>query len=299
MERKSLLHNDLRLSTRIGADHRGEDDVGARASGAPALGLRAVSSECGASRHGSAGPRPTDGPSPLRGRAGWEGICTIIQSEVSVPRLVIPAEHQDGLAVLSALNDIQAQALAALLDADTGHANGKEFAKDHEIPNLDSTRLALVYDMLRELYRVREEEHAQTDEFVPDLIRGMQETRRSDLAVSFDDVPKMKSQLTRLLSTKGFALEAKASGLRRDVERYYCSSRVLTDLRPVFDIDEAVSKGPVRVLVTHTLRLRFHEGYDLKDIYVSLTDANISKLIRNLQRAQEKSKILADRYLKV
>jgi hypothetical protein len=213
-----------------------------------------------------------------------------------VATLKIPERHHDGVAAVKALQEFAVRAFVTQLDGDYGHGDGKSFAKHHKIPGLDDAETALLYDTLRELYRVREEEHVGPEVFVDRLIEAMNDTGRSDLTVDDANRAQVRANLLRLLTASGFGVEAKVNSLRRDVEHIYCSSRVITDLRPVFG--DAVADGPLRMLVMHTLRLAYHDNDDHDEIYVALSDSQVQRLIDQLHRAQEKARLLTDRYVK-
>ena len=42
------------------------------------------------------------------------------------------------------------------------------------------------------------------------------------------------------------------------MERLFCTAKILTDLRPVFD--RVATDGPAALSVVHTLKLSFHHG---------------------------------------
>lgn len=85
---------------------------------------------------------------------------------------------------------------------------------------------------------------------------------------------------------------AKAADLWYEEERVYCSSRTVTDLRPIF---QPMLKGePSCFLPIHTLRLTFHPGGEQRteDVRVSLTFGDILQLKDLLERAISKEEQL-------
>lgn len=209
-------------------------------------------------------------------------------------KLKIPEQHHAGVAAIVALDDIQAQSFFTELDGDYGHSSGKSFARLHSIAGLEPALAARVYDTLRELYKVREREHMSIDEFADELVKSMNASGNEKILVADADSLRVRNRLTKLLSARGFGLEAKANGLRRDAEHVYCASRVLTDVRPVFG--DKLSDGPVRTLIMQTLRLGYHDYEQHRDLYVSLSEADVARLIEHLTRAQEKARLLRERY---
>jgi hypothetical protein len=210
-------------------------------------------------------------------------------------KLFVPKRHHAGLAVIRSLNDIQASALASELDAAAGaHRNGQSFAANHAVVDLDSAVVAKGFNTLKELYRVREHEHMTVEEFAEEVINAMNDSARADLSVSDEEHRVFKQRLVRLMSVKPFGIEAKATDLGKDFEHLYCQSRVLTDLRPVFGDD--VTDGPIQMLITHTVRIGYHDYGDHKEIYVALSDEHVQRLIDQLLRAQNKGRLLSARY---
>lgn len=211
-------------------------------------------------------------------------------------KLKIPEKHLDGMAAIRVLTDTQKQSFVAELDSSLGQRKGQDFPAGHVVAGLDGSTVANIYDTLKELYTVRERDHMSVGDFADGVIAAMNSaTGRSDLGVSDAELPAFRSRFVKLLAARAFGVEAKVADLTRDVEHSYCSSRVLTDLRPVFG--DTVADGPIRMVVMHTLRIAFHNYGEHNELYVSLSDSAISALLAELQRAQEKARLLTARFV--
>lgn len=95
----------------------------------------------------------------------------------------------------------------------------------------------------------------------------------------------------RLHETLGVA--AKAGHLWLENERVYCSSRVLTDLRPIFDPPNA--EQPQAFLAMHELKLTYHPSGDFGeavDFRVQLDSRHLRKLRSEINRALDKEEAL-------
>lgn len=79
---------------------------------------------------------------------------------------------------------------------------------------------------------------------------------------------------------------AKISALRSDHQRVFCSSRILTDIRPVFGDDP--TKSPRAAVVVHSLRLTYHVGDTHDDIFVALDAEDLRVLRNHCDRAMKK-----------
>ena len=128
-------------------------------------------------------------------------------------------------------------------------------------------------------------------DFVASLSIGLD--KLSEEEWSTDDKSRWYSicdQLQKLLSSdNAIALSAKASELLLDQNLILCSSRVITDTRMVFDDSADVIKG---ILPYHTLVLRCHEGNDDKTFYIALDTDDLSRLKGQIERAEQKEKLV-------
>jgi hypothetical protein len=69
----------------------------------------------------------------------------------------------------------------------------------------------------------------------------------------------------------------------------FCTTRILTDIRPVYD--DGAKGPPSGAIITHTLKLSVHEGDggDLREIYVVMGSDDLSELRIVLDRAIDKT----------
>jgi hypothetical protein len=114
--------------------------------------------------------------------------------------------------------------------------------------------------------------------------------QNSDLTA--EERSSFKEKLQILLSAEVFGIVSKLDDLRTESERLFCHARIMTDLRPVFG--SAVADGPKAVLVTHNLKIAFHEsgGKGDHDFYVSLDAEGLNDLKEVILRAEAKANTL-------
>lgn len=95
-------------------------------------------------------------------------------------------------------------------------------------------------------------------------------------------------RLLRLLTPRTAAwLTAKAGSVVAETARYFCESRILTDLRPVFDRDAA--QGPMGFTIVHTMKVTLHGGpQDPEEVYFTLDASDLDALDETISRAREK-----------
>lgn len=100
-----------------------------------------------------------------------------------------------------------------------------------------------------------------------------------------------KARLSALMSLDAFnVIEFKAKELQQEVERILMEARIVTDLRPVFG--DVIGEKPAAFIVTHTLKLHYHEDGKHREFYVALDENDIRSLKKIAERAEEKSAIL-------
>jgi hypothetical protein len=101
-----------------------------------------------------------------------------------------------------------------------------------------------------------------------------------------------KQRLDKLLGIEAFKTIAKAGRLQRQGERLFCSSRILSDVRPVFG--PRPTQRPVGAVVTHTLRLGYHEGSEHKEFFVILDSDDLIEMSEVVTRAMAKDRTLRE-----
>jgi hypothetical protein len=96
--------------------------------------------------------------------------------------------------------------------------------------------------------------------------------------------------LARLMSIEVLNTVSKAARLQRDGERLYCNAKILSDIRPVFSHDPTLR--PLGAVLTHTLKIGFHEGGEHQEFHVVLDVDDLLALSEVIYRAQAKDKTL-------
>ena len=95
------------------------------------------------------------------------------------------------------------------------------------------------------------------------------------------------SRLNRLIDIKNnLRTDFKAQNLRTDFEKILFDLKILTDVRPIFDIsDSSKFSGGV---VTHQLRINYNEDGENREIYFSLDKNDLEKIGKVVDRAIKK-----------
>jgi hypothetical protein len=196
-----------------------------------------------------------------------------------VPGLSIPKNSQRGLAILREMHGEGFQSLFRDIEQSPAPIpTGK---------NLSSDDAGLVMDALREMYRIRAYAGVPLKEFISDICESLME----DNELKSDDAPRFRERLAKVLDIETLNVAAKGFALLNELERLFCSVRIVTDARPVYV--KSPSGPPDAMVITHILKIDYHvAGGHLDEIYIGLGSNDIKELRSVLDRAEEKSKSL-------
>lgn len=110
---------------------------------------------------------------------------------------------------------------------------------------------------------------------------------------SEDDLQHWKSSieppLVEIIQTAAVKLVAKATDLSYDYANLFQASRVITDIRPVFDDSAETVLGHV---ISFTLRLSYDNKQGDCDLSVAMDERDIKSLLRQCERAIQKAALL-------
>ncbi len=205
----------------------------------------------------------------------------------------IQKEDIAAIAAIKAMSDASVDALVSNLKSvpptiDTEKV-GKRIAK--HVPSTTATQLEAVLDTLYGLYYVRELAGVERSTFLDDFMEGFQNV--PELAGEKSEVPKLRGKFEKLLNIDSFNLLSKAKRLQRDGERLYCDAKIISDIRPVFGT--APTDRPVGAVVTHTLKIGYHEGEERhREVHIILDSVDLDALSGIISRAQAKDRTLRD-----
>lgn len=99
-----------------------------------------------------------------------------------------------------------------------------------------------------------------------------------------------RDSFLKMLESKSVRLVAKALNLSVDFSEVLVSANIVTDIRPVFDIGRASVVGGI---VAHTFRVHYISGDGRtgeQELSLAIDSDDIEKLIKELEKAQRKSK---------
>jgi len=201
--------------------------------------------------------------------------------------ITIPKERASGLALIMALssND-NSRVLIALRQAKSIQLNELNKLIGGALPSLSGEQVSEFVGTLLSLYSARTGTDTSIDEFVGDLITA---AKPNPTAVTEAD---LRSNLTALLSVRPLSMIAKARGVHTDHENTFCTVRILTDVRPIFDVD--VRQEPVGFVVAHVLKIGYHHDGRHTSLHIAMDKGDIDNLMQALQRAKDKASTISD-----
>lgn len=204
--------------------------------------------------------------------------------------LEIPKEDAGSITTIQALSHASMEKFVSALTAAPLTSNPREMVAHiaKRVPSIPKDRLTRVLDTIYTLYHIRELAGVEHSQFLDDLMEAIQQNPA--LQLSQKETPKLRSLLERLLNINSLNMVAKAGRLQRDGERLYCTAKILSDIRPVFGPDPA--GRPVGAVLTHTLKVGYHEGKEHREFHVVLDSSDLDHLGDTVQRAQAKDKSL-------
>lgn len=205
-----------------------------------------------------------------------------MKGRFALPELEIPKEDVEGLATLREMPEESFNVFILGIERDDPIIS--------DIPSVSPEDVKRAVATLKTMYAIRTVGEVDTQTFISDICNALREQD----ALQPNDEHRLRERLERLLNIERLQIGAKASILRTEHERLFCSARILTDARPVYGED--VTKAPVGMVITHELKLTYHEGPKgaLQDLYIGLNSKEIGELQEQLRRAEDKAKSLRE-----
>ena len=164
-----------------------------------------------------------------------------------------------------------------------------------KVSSIPYDELMIIMRLIDTLYHIREATNVELPMFIDDIIEGIHYSDYSDYEdidlQGIEDVA-LKRKLELLLEIRNLKILSKATMIQRDGERLYCDSKILSDIRPIFEDDPSIM--PSEAVITHTLKITYHLGRDRQEFHVILNSYDLATLHEVIARAQTKEKTLQE-----
>lgn len=102
----------------------------------------------------------------------------------------------------------------------------------------------------------------------------------------------LAARLLTLLATPVLTLLSRAESLKLESNSAYCTSRILTDLRPIFDIEDV--SEPAAASIIHTLRIEVHVDSRIESMSIAIDAKGLSEIAEAIERASRKAEALEE-----
>lgn len=193
------------------------------------------------------------------------------------------------------LEEHQIEALASALAAQQPTSRRRSLRANvaSKVESIEESDLNAAMDALISLFALRDSMDTTAPEFASTIANALEDSGAEELAFPDPDSRRhFEAALTRLLGIEPLEVAAKAIGLAYEQDHIiHGRPRVLTDVRPIF------GSGPTDpdlrgAMVVHTLRLDYHVGARVEELFLALDADELDELIQVLERARSKAHAL-------
>lgn len=206
-----------------------------------------------------------------------------------MPSISVPDAYQSGVDALVHITDDQfSQLLSALKAAKPSlFSTGLASQVTPSINGLKSREVRRIVESLVAMYAVRIRLGISSSEFASGISAAIDDFEEASF--SEEDKLRLAERLTQLLEMeKSLGITSKANDVLTEHEHTFCSARVLTDIRPIFQSD--LASPPSEAVVVHTLKIAYHQDREHKEFYVALDSDDIQMLKSAIERAELKDR---------
>ena len=109
--------------------------------------------------------------------------------------------------------------------------------------------------------------------------------------LSETELGALSERLDGLLGVQGITAFGKAVDVSQESDRLLHTSRIVSDIRPVFG--KEVETEPIGAVIFHTLRLDYFEDGEVRTVSFALTASDLAQLKRTVERAEAKGNTLS------
>ncbi len=205
-------------------------------------------------------------------------------------KLNLPKDHIDAILRLAQMSDLEFDAVLKrtenLNDLKVSHSVDALFRRITKFEGDEKVLFTTIFSMLRTISNSGENDV----EFWPILSFSLPDEK-------FDEGMKelLEKRLKEVYSnSEGIRCLMKANLLIDESEHIFYESRVLTDVRPVFQNDTPRLRGDYAVII-HKLKLVREDGDGVRDIFISMTQKQLKELKNQIERAIEKEEHLREK----
>lgn len=209
-----------------------------------------------------------------------------------MPNLRVPEGAQDSLILLTQLSNEAMKSLKEVLRKASPTLSVAELAKKIA-PQvaLAPEQIVRLITVLGSLYAARAEQNVSPEKFSQSFLAAVKQTGNKGLQLKPNALARFKRDVEDLLSLDSLlGVAGRALDVMHEHEHVFLSSRVLSDLRPVF-ISEPIGTPSGFVLI-HNLKIAYRAGGRNLEFFVAMDSTDLRGLQKTLERAVKKEESL-------
>ena len=209
-----------------------------------------------------------------------------------MPPISVPDSYQSGVIALLQVSDYEySNLLSALKDAKPALlVRGLVTQIAPKVDGVKSRDIRDIFESLVAMYAVRARLDISVGDFAKGVSDGINDFEETEgIVFSEEDKNRLAQRLTELLGIeKPLGITSKANDVMIEQDRYFCSARILTDVRPIFQSD--LTSVPTEAVIVHNLKITYHQDRQHKEFFVAMDSEDIQALKSAIERAELKSR---------
>lgn len=204
--------------------------------------------------------------------------------------LRIPGEYEGGLAKIRELSDESARELLAALQRvpDTYSQSSLSAAVAEKVDTIAASDVEEIVPALLSLYAHRDYYQSAISDVAEGIAKAMEESESEQLRLLPEDRDSFARRLAELLSVEPLDRAVRAGMLLLENEHSLRDTRIVTDIRPVFDPENPDAR-PRGAVILHTLKVSYRADNTVKEFFVALDTDDVRQLLEQLERADAKA----------
>lgn len=154
---------------------------------------------------------------------------------------------------------------------------------------LSDTQAETLVRQLISLSSLAREKNVNAEVVIDSVLAALEKESGEDFQECTEAFREKSKVIRDLLESKSIQNVMKAIELSFDFDNFLDSSRIITDLRPLYDIEDVNISGGI---ITQTLRIKYTNISGSHSMSIAMDEKDINDLIASCKRALNKSKEL-------
>lgn len=207
--------------------------------------------------------------------------------------MAVHRRYQRGLAIFRDLPPEAVQELLAALGNVPSTVNSYSVASAvaAKLDTVAASDVEEIVPALLHIHSIRDTRELPVSDLAEGIALGMESTPPREIRSSPEDREAFRARLTEALAIESLRVIARAAGLLFENEHSATETRIITDIRPIFE-QESPKAVPVGAMVVHTLRIGYIADGEEKNFFVALDAGDVRELAEQLRRANSKAESL-------